>query len=90
MSIDLTPVFYWEVDLIGVMAHGAEDWQGERLSTYEVIVRLMREGKMNVDGFITHRFRLPEYRQAIRAAIRQPRTHSIKVVFDYGQQPSRR
>jgi 2-desacetyl-2-hydroxyethyl bacteriochlorophyllide A dehydrogenase len=85
MKIDLTPVFFWEVNLIGVMAHGAEDWQGERLSTYELIARLMREGKMNVDGFITHRFSLPQYRQAIRAAVRQPRTHSIKVIFDYRQ-----
>ena len=24
MHIDLTPVWYWEVDLIGVLAHGAE------------------------------------------------------------------
>jgi 2-desacetyl-2-hydroxyethyl bacteriochlorophyllide A dehydrogenase len=88
MNIDLTPVFFWEVDLIGVLAHGAEDWQGERLSTYELISRFMREGKMKTDGFITHRFSLPQYRQAIAAAVRQPRTHSIKVVFDYQQQPS--
>jgi len=83
MKIDLTPVWYWEVDLIGVLGHGAEDWQGERVSTFELIARLMREGKMNVDGLITHRFTLPEYRQAIATAIQQPRTHSIKVVFDY-------
>ncbi len=87
MNIDLTPLFYWEVDLAGVMAHGAEDWEGERVSTYELIVRLMREGKMNVDGLITHRFPLSEYREAVATAIRQPRTHSTKVVFDYRQQP---
>ena len=85
MKIDLTPIFYWEVDLIGVLAHGAEDWQGERLSTYELIARLMREGKMKTDGFITHTFRLPQYREALTTAIQQPRTHSIKVVFDYRQ-----
>jgi 2-desacetyl-2-hydroxyethyl bacteriochlorophyllide A dehydrogenase len=83
MKIDLTPVWYWEVDLIGVFAHGAEDWQGERVDTFELIARLMREGKMKVDGLISHRFTLPEYRQAIATAIQQPRTHSIKVVFDY-------
>jgi 2-desacetyl-2-hydroxyethyl bacteriochlorophyllide A dehydrogenase len=83
MKIDLTPVWYWEVDLIGVLAHGAEDWQGERVSTFELIARLMREGKMNVDGLITHSFTLPEYRKAIATAVQQPRTHSIKVVFDY-------
>jgi 2-desacetyl-2-hydroxyethyl bacteriochlorophyllide A dehydrogenase len=85
MKIDLTPIFYWEVDLIGVLAHGAEDWQGERISTYELIARLMREGKMKTDGFITHTFRLPQYREALATAIQQPRTHSIKVVFDYRQ-----
>jgi len=85
MHIDLTPVWFWEVDLIGVLGHGAEDWQGERVGTFELIARLMREGKMKVDGLITHRFPLPEYRQAIATAIQQPRTHSIKVVFDYRQ-----
>jgi len=83
MKIDLTPVWYWEVDLIGVYAHGAEDWQGERVSTFELIARLMREGKMNTDGLITHSFSLHEYRKAIATAVQQPRTHSIKVVFDY-------
>jgi 2-desacetyl-2-hydroxyethyl bacteriochlorophyllide A dehydrogenase len=83
MKIDLTPVWFWEVDLIGVLGHGAEDWQGERVSTFELIARLMREGRMNTDGLITHRFTLPEYRQAVITAVQQPRTHSIKVVFDY-------
>ena len=83
MKIDLTPVWFWEVDLIGVLAHGAEEWQGERVSTFELIARLMRAGKMNTDGLITHSFTLPEYRQAVATAVQQPRTHSIKVVFDY-------
>ena len=83
MKIDLTPVWFWEVDLIGVLAHGAEEWQGEHMSTFELIARLMRAGKMNTDGLITHSFTLPEYRQAVAAAVQQPRTHSIKVVFDY-------
>jgi 2-desacetyl-2-hydroxyethyl bacteriochlorophyllide A dehydrogenase len=83
MKIDLTPVWYWEVDLIGVFAHGAEDWQGERVSTFGLIARLMQEGKMKTDGFITHSFALPEFRKAVATAIQQPRTHSIKVVFDY-------
>jgi len=85
MKIDLTPVWYREVDLIGVLAHGAEDWQGERVGTFELIARLMREGKMKTDGFITHSFTLPEYRQAVATAIQQARTHSIKVVLDYRQ-----
>jgi 2-desacetyl-2-hydroxyethyl bacteriochlorophyllide A dehydrogenase len=83
MNIDLTPVFFWEVNLIGVLAHGAEDWEGERVATYELVARLMREGKIDINGLITHRFILAEYREAIAAAIQKGRTRSIKVVFDY-------
>jgi len=87
MNIDLTSVWYSEVDLVGMYAHGGEDWQGERLSTFELVVRLLREGKLNFDGFITHRFPLSQYRQAFLTAMDQARSHPIKVVFDYrGQQ----
>jgi threonine dehydrogenase-like Zn-dependent dehydrogenase len=82
MRIDLTPIFYHEVSLVGVLGHGAEDWEGERVSTFDLIVRWLREGKLNFDGFITHRFPLSQYREAVMAAIDQPRSHSIKVVFD--------
>jgi 2-desacetyl-2-hydroxyethyl bacteriochlorophyllide A dehydrogenase len=83
MHIDLTPVWYWEVDLVGILGHGSEEWQGERVSTYDLVVRLLREGKLNFDGFITHRFPLSQHRQAFMTAIDQARSHAIKVVFDH-------
>jgi 2-desacetyl-2-hydroxyethyl bacteriochlorophyllide A dehydrogenase len=89
MHIDLTPVWYWEIDLVGVLAHGSEDWQGERVSTYDLVVRLIREGKLNLDGFITHRFPLSEYRQAFMTAMSQGRSRVIKVVFDHQGAASR-
>jgi threonine dehydrogenase-like Zn-dependent dehydrogenase len=86
MHIDLTPVWYEEIDLIGMMAHGAEEWEGEHISTFDLVVRLLREGKLNFDGFITHRFPLFRYREAITTAVEQDRTHAIKVIFDYRDQ----
>ncbi len=83
MHVDLTPVWYWEVDLVGVLGHGSEEWQGERVSTYDLVVRLLREGKLNLDGFVTHRFPLSQYRRAFTTAMNQARSHAIKVVFDY-------
>ncbi|MDI6858299.1 MAG: alcohol dehydrogenase catalytic domain-containing protein [Dehalococcoidia bacterium] len=83
MRLDLTPVWYWEVDLLGTYAHGAEDWQGERVPTFELVIRLLREGKLDFEGFITHRFPLSQYKEAFTTAMDQRRTHAIKVVFDY-------
>jgi len=88
MKIDLTPLWSWEIDLVGLFAHGGEDWEGERVSTFDLVVRLLREGKLNFDGFITHRFPLSEYRQAFLTAMDQARSHTFKVVFDHkGQAP---
>jgi threonine dehydrogenase-like Zn-dependent dehydrogenase len=88
MQMDLTPVWYSEVELVGIMAHGGEDWQGERVSTFDLVVRLLREGKLNFDGFITHRFPLSEYRKAFLTAMDQARSHTFKVIFDHkGQVP---
>src|SRR3990170_5007119 len=85
MRIDLTPTWYWEVDLIGVLAHGGEDFEGQRLSTFEVLARLLQQKRIDLAAIITHRYQLGEWRQALATAIHQPRTHSIKVVFDYGE-----
>lgn len=83
MQVDLTPVWYYEVNLIGTYAHGAEDWQGERISTFELAIRLLREGKLDFEGFVTHRFPLSQYKEAFLAAMDQKRSRAIKVIFHY-------
>ena len=83
MHIDLTPVWYNEVDLLGVMAYGTEEWEGQRILTFELIIKWLQEGKLDFDGFITPRFPLSQYREALLTALEQPRSHAIKVVFEY-------
>jgi threonine dehydrogenase-like Zn-dependent dehydrogenase len=78
--VDLSPIWHQEVDLVGVLAHGTESWQGKRCHTYEVVIELMRHRKLQVDGLITHRFPLSEWKRAVATA-RDKRTGSIKVVI---------
>jgi len=78
--LDLSPIWHQEVDLIGVLAHGAEEWHGERRHTYEVVAELMREGKLNVAALITHRFPFSEWKRAVATAMNK-RSGSIKVVI---------
>ncbi len=86
MKIDLTPVWYQEVDLRGFHAHGTEEWKGERMASYERVIRWMQEGKVRLQGMVTHRFPLHEYRQALRLASAwdKQRYRSIKVAFEHG------
>jgi len=79
-AIDYTPVWYQEVDLIGTYAHGVESG-GE--ATFAVAARLLAEKRVSVDGLITHRFPLREYRAAIRAFLSKKTSKAIKVVLEH-------
>jgi len=81
-KIDLTPIWFQEVMLTGVFAHGAEPWPGGPRHTYDVVIELLRQGKLTTDGFITHRFALEKWQEAVATA-RDKRTGSIKVVLQY-------
>ena len=85
MSVDLTPVWHQEVDLIGLNSHGRETWNGRAWDTFDLTIALMREGKLRTEGLITHRFPLEKWREAIATA-EDKRTGSIKVVFDFGRE----
>jgi len=82
-KLDLNPIWFQEVDLVGVYAHGMEPWPGGPRHTYDLVIDLLRQGKVKIEGLITHRFTLSQWKQAILTASNK-RTRSIKVVFDYG------
>ncbi|HHH41112.1 MAG TPA: hypothetical protein ENK56_03815 [Chloroflexi bacterium] len=79
---DLSPIWHQEVDLIGSLGHGMERWQGESVYGLELVIRWMREGRLPIEGLITHRFPLEAYKKAIATAM-DKRSGAIKVVFEY-------
>lgn len=82
MHVDLTPVWYQEVNLIGLYAHGMEEWNGVQQSTYDLTAHLLLEEKLNIDGLITHRFPLEQWRTAVGTA-RDKRSGAVKVILDF-------
>ena len=82
MHLDVTPVWYQEVDLLGAVGHDVVRWDGETLSTFELAMRWMQEGKLDCEGLLTHRFPLREYRKAFAVALDKQKHQSVKVAFD--------
>ena len=82
MRVDLTPVWYQEVDLIGLYAHGMGEWNGVRQATYDLTADLLLQGRLTAQGFVTHRFHLDQWRAAVRAAT-DKHSGAIKVMLDY-------
>jgi threonine dehydrogenase-like Zn-dependent dehydrogenase len=84
-TVDWTTIWFKELRVMGVYAYGIEDYQGERLRTFELALRFLEQGRVNLRQFVTHKFALNEYRQAIRTALDTGSVRSIKTVFDLNQ-----
>ncbi|HKY83821.1 MAG TPA: zinc-binding dehydrogenase [Anaerolineales bacterium] len=80
LRVDLNPVWYQEVDLIGSHTFGAEHGDGRPRHTFELVIEHLRAGRLSTTGLITHRFPLAEYRTAINTALHK-KSGSIKVTF---------
>ena len=81
VKYDESPVWWQELTLIGVDAHGIEDWEGRRLYTFDLVQELILRGKYSVKGFVTNHFKLDDYNEALRLAIANP-PNVIKIVID--------
>ena len=81
MTFDHTPVWQQELRIIGVNAHGQEDFQGKKQSSFEMAMEMIRDGRIRVAGFITHRFPMEAYRSAF-GKYRDKKENTIKVVLE--------
>jgi threonine dehydrogenase-like Zn-dependent dehydrogenase len=82
MNLDVTPVWYQEVDLVGAIGHDVVVWEGEEISTFELAMRWMQRGQVRCERLLTHRYPLDAYRQAFATAVDKQKYRSIKVAFD--------
>ncbi|MGD2161687.1 MAG: zinc-binding dehydrogenase [Anaerolineales bacterium] len=85
LNVDLTPVFYQEVDLIGSLTFGIESWNGRKVHTFDLVIEMLEEGLLSDAGMITHRFPFDQYRQAIHTATHKS-SGAIKVMLTFGNQ----
>jgi threonine dehydrogenase-like Zn-dependent dehydrogenase len=81
-GVDWTTIWYKELRVLGTYAYGMEDYQGQRLRTFELALRVLADQHMDLAALVTHRFTLAEFRRAIRCALFTGEHQSVKTVFD--------
>ena len=83
ITFDQTPLWNQELTMLGVNSHGMENWQGRTMSSFDLAMEMISARRISLDGFITHRFNLGDYKAAFRLALDKP-GHVIKVIFEIG------
>jgi hypothetical protein len=85
-NVDLSPVWYQEVNLYGTYSHGTEHWPVGSLQqrdSFTVAHELISTGKVTPEKLITHRYAITDYRTALRTAIKKGSSNALKVIFDH-------
>lgn len=80
-KVSWASIWFKELRVIGSYAYGVEDWQGERVRTFELALKLLQEGVVSLKGLVTHRFPLSRWRKAIQTALHPERHGAIKVTL---------
>jgi threonine dehydrogenase-like Zn-dependent dehydrogenase len=79
--LDLSALWFKEINLAGAYAYGIEEYEGESVKSFELALRMAPQIKP--DSLVGPRFRLREYHKAIAAARAAGRNGHVKVVFDH-------
>lgn len=80
-KFDETPIWWQGLKIVGVDSHGAEIFENKKINTFDLVIKFMKEDKLITDGFITHTFKLDDYKKAFKLLIEKPKD-TIKVVLD--------
>jgi L-iditol 2-dehydrogenase len=80
MKTDLSPAWHQEVTLTGSVVHGLEEWDGQGVHGYDLVIEWMLDGTLPTAELITHRYPLREVKEAVATAA-DKRTGAIKVVL---------
>lgn len=81
--VDTTPLWFSELNLIGVNGRQFEDVKNGPQHTYRLVFDLITSGKLNTAGLLTHTFALADYREALRLLLGRGQSAAIKVAFRF-------
>ena len=74
---------YKQVDILGSMMHGLENHNGESIDTFELAFEMMKEEPTLLEGLITHRYSIDDYKTAFSIASHKGKNSAIKVAFEF-------
>jgi threonine dehydrogenase-like Zn-dependent dehydrogenase len=83
LQLDWTPLFVKEINLIPSNTFGTDIIDGKKKRTLQIALDLISSGQIDISDFITHKFPLIEYKEALEVASNKSEYNSIKVVFEF-------
>lgn len=84
--VDTTPMWHKELAVLGGYGRQIERVGRRKLHTYELLFELIRDGKIELDGLLTHTSPLEKYKEAFRLLTSRNRQPVVKVAFEFSRE----
>ena len=83
-GVDWTAIFAQELTVIASRNYNnIEKWNGRTWNAAELALHLMETGQVNLEWMITHRYRIDDYRLALKDASGRGKSGMVKGVFEF-------
>lgn len=79
-KLDYSPIWHQEIRVTGINCHATET---DGKTSFEHAAQLLLDPKFPVDGFITHRFPMRRYKDAVRTFLDKTHAKAIKIVLEH-------
>ena len=82
-GVDWTPIWLSEVQLRGTFCYAVEAFDGRNLTTMQLAIEMMADGRVDLAPLLTHTFALREYREALETVTSKGKSGVIKAAFAF-------
>ena len=83
VKLDLTPLWLKLQTIKGVYAYGDVEFNSKKQHVFEIAMDLMKNGKIQADALVTHKFALDDYEQMIEVNLNKEANRAMKTVIKF-------
>jgi len=83
INVDWTPMMAKEVKIVTSSIFSYENINGEKKRTLQIALDLIASGNNSIKEFVTHKFRLEEYKEALNITENKAEHNATKVAFSF-------
>ena len=83
VKLDLTPLWLKQQTIKGVYGCGYANYQGEPKHMFDIALDMVSEGKIDLNGMVTHKFSLDHFSKMIEVNLAKEKHRAIKTVVAF-------
>ena len=83
VKLDLTPLWLKQQTIKGVYGCGYATYNNKRMHMFDIALDMVRKGKIELEGMVTHKFALDEFTEMIEVNLAKEQHRAVKTAVSF-------